>query len=219
MKQIDQPEENTQKEKVRKRDGTKNLIPITERSKDEQKRLQRKGGIRSGIVRREKKAFKEAVDAILQDECKVNNSKKTNLEEIVAATVDQALSGDRSAREFLYRICGVKSLAAQKTSLFIQDLQDGKATLEETALKFDAEGLPLPEGLRLMLSRAEPKAEDPTNGQYCIFDDEAMEKRMNDRQTEIGMQTDGLQERRKDMDALHKEYSDHFSPDKLPQGQ
>lgn len=38
---------------------TENLIPVTERTKDEARQIARKGGIKSGIVRREKKMFSQ----------------------------------------------------------------------------------------------------------------------------------------------------------------
>ena len=45
-----------------------NLIPMNERSKSEVRELGRKGGIKSGEVRRERKAFKEALLLALDTE-------------------------------------------------------------------------------------------------------------------------------------------------------
>lgn len=43
----------------------KNLIPIDQRTKSEQREIAQKGGIASGIARRRKKALKEAADFYL----------------------------------------------------------------------------------------------------------------------------------------------------------
>lgn len=52
------------------RDGTKNLIPMNKRSKEEVKAIQRKGGINSGKSRREKKTLKEILEMMLEIEAK-----------------------------------------------------------------------------------------------------------------------------------------------------
>ena len=50
-----------------------NLIPVTERSKDEARENSRKGGIASGVARRRKKEMKEYAEAILS--CLVKDDK------------------------------------------------------------------------------------------------------------------------------------------------
>lgn len=54
------------------RDGTKNLIPVSERSEDEVKEMQRRGGINSGKARRRKKSMREAMAALLEAEVTPN---------------------------------------------------------------------------------------------------------------------------------------------------
>ena len=49
------------------------LIPFTQRSEDEVKRLNRKGGINSGKARREKKLIRETIETILSMPYKLNN--------------------------------------------------------------------------------------------------------------------------------------------------
>ena len=46
-------------------DGRENLIPTSQRSKEEARELGRVGGIRSGVVRREKKRMSEIYAAVL----------------------------------------------------------------------------------------------------------------------------------------------------------
>ena len=43
-----------------------NLIPLNERTKDEQNEITRKGGVASGVARRRKKAMKAVLDELLQ---------------------------------------------------------------------------------------------------------------------------------------------------------
>ena len=46
-------------------DGYKNLVPLSERTKAEQRKIQESGGIASGAARRRKRALKEAADLYL----------------------------------------------------------------------------------------------------------------------------------------------------------
>ena len=45
--------------------GTDNLIPMSERSKDEVREIARKGGINSGIARREKATLRKTLEQLL----------------------------------------------------------------------------------------------------------------------------------------------------------
>ena len=46
-------------------DGYKNLVPLNERTKEEQRTIQQDGGIASGAARRRKRSLKEAADLYL----------------------------------------------------------------------------------------------------------------------------------------------------------
>lgn len=48
--------------------GHENLIPQSERTKEEQRKIARMGGIASGIARRERKTLKEELLLLLEDE-------------------------------------------------------------------------------------------------------------------------------------------------------
>ena len=69
--------------------GMGNLIPTSQRSKEEARELGRKGGIASGIARRERKTLKEELIMLLEDDD--NNLK------ISVALLKRALDGDISA--------------------------------------------------------------------------------------------------------------------------
>lgn len=64
-----------------------NLIPQSERTKDEQREIARLGGIKSGEARREKKIFKEEI-------LKRLNAK--DFEEIIDNLIERAKSNDKS---------------------------------------------------------------------------------------------------------------------------
>ncbi len=47
-------------------DGKDNLIPTSKRTKDEQREIAKKGGIKSGEIRREKKRLKQRLEMVLE---------------------------------------------------------------------------------------------------------------------------------------------------------
>lgn len=58
-------------------DGTENLIPMSERSKDEVKKIAAKGGVNSGKTRRKRKAMREQAELLLSmpfQDIKVNTA-------------------------------------------------------------------------------------------------------------------------------------------------
>ena len=69
--------------------GQENLIPMNERTEEEQREIARKGGIASGEARRRKKTLKEELIALLE----TNN----NNEKISVALLQKALNGDIQA--------------------------------------------------------------------------------------------------------------------------
>lgn len=83
----------------------KNLKPVTQRSKSEQREIQKKGGIASGKARRAKKTFKELLKIALEMSTKSGN---TNAEEIVASMIRKAQSGDVKAFEAIRDTIGEK---------------------------------------------------------------------------------------------------------------
>lgn len=66
-----------------------NLIPMSERTKEEQREIAKKGGIASGEARRRKKTFKEELIILLEAN---DNNKKISL-----ALLQKALNGDIQA--------------------------------------------------------------------------------------------------------------------------
>lgn len=75
-----------------------NLIPQSERTKEEQREIARKGGIASGKARREKKIFKEAIEKQLGQ----------SIDSMIESMIKQAKSGNVQAITFLRDTIGEK---------------------------------------------------------------------------------------------------------------
>ena len=100
-----------------------NLIPQSERTKEEQRKVARKGGIASGKARREKKAMKDTLETLLSMPLKddkavdVENIKSiaalkgkniTVQEAIMLAQIQKAMKGDTKAAEYIRDTSGQK---------------------------------------------------------------------------------------------------------------
>lgn len=102
------------------RDGTKNLIPFNQRSKEEASEYGKKGGIKSGEARRRKKSLKEAANAVLaMTPSKEQTGTKLILKSIgidesdysygaalVSSMIMQAIKGNTKAAKFIMDISG-----------------------------------------------------------------------------------------------------------------
>ena len=82
-----------------------NLIPFSERSKEEARELGKKGGIASGKTRKEKKLLKDELAIIMEN---VNKDGKTYQELISTALVKEALKGNTKAYEIIRDTMGQK---------------------------------------------------------------------------------------------------------------
>lgn len=77
-----------------------NLIPMNERTKEEQREIARQGGIASGKARRERKTLKEELLILL--------SKGDTQEKISLALLQKAMNGDTKAFEVIRDSIGEK---------------------------------------------------------------------------------------------------------------
>lgn len=77
-----------------------NLIPMNERTKEEQRKIARQGGIASGKARRERKTLKEELLILL--------SKGDTQEKISLALLQKAMNGDTKAFEVIRDSIGEK---------------------------------------------------------------------------------------------------------------
>lgn len=95
--------------------ANENLIPLSERTKDEQRKIQKKGGIASGKVRREKADLKKKVNQILEmdvfspqlkEALEEKGLSATNQTAIATVLLQKALKGDIRAIELLAKMNG-----------------------------------------------------------------------------------------------------------------
>lgn len=106
-----------------------NLIPNSQRSPSEVRENGRKGGIKSGIVRNEKKKIASAIESYIDKKSPTTGNR--NLDDIV----NEALSGEITIRD-------LKTLAEILGELVTkQDITTNGEAIEEVALIF---GKPLP---------------------------------------------------------------------------
>lgn len=99
-----------------------NLIPTSQRSKSEAKELGRKGGKKSGEVRRAKKLFRETCELLLSMDCKMEKAKEamkkmgipeneqTNQMAITISMLKAALGGNVQAYNTLRDTTGEKPI-------------------------------------------------------------------------------------------------------------
>lgn len=99
-------------------DGYKNLVPLSERTKAEQRKIQESGGIASGAARRRKRALKEAADLYLSlpvaDKRKWNRLARMgippeeidNQMEMIVGLQEAATKGSAQAAALLAKILG-----------------------------------------------------------------------------------------------------------------
>ena len=101
----------------------KDLVPQSERTKEEQKRIARMGGIASGKARREKKLIRETIETILSMPYKAGdtqaleemggivdaNGANLTVQEIICVQMaKKAMKGDTKAAEYLRDTAGQK---------------------------------------------------------------------------------------------------------------
>lgn len=93
--------------------NVQNLKPVSERTSKELREMTKKGGIRSGEVRREKATFRATVQRMMELPLKkgdlkdmsamedANDANMTAKQMVVVAQIVKALNGDTKAAEFL----------------------------------------------------------------------------------------------------------------------
>ena len=91
--------------------GQDNLIPFNQRSEEEVREMNRRGGIASGEARRKKKMLKDCLDILLEKEFKTKDGKTASGAETLAMTVFQkAQRGDLKAFELVRDTAGQKPI-------------------------------------------------------------------------------------------------------------
>ena len=104
------------------KDGKENLVPLNERTKEEQSEITRKGGIASGKARREKRDLKKCLNILLEKDIKSRNGEvMSGAEAISAKLFEKALKGDVKAFIALRDTAGQKPVDKIVTSDVSED--------------------------------------------------------------------------------------------------
>lgn len=109
--------------------NSENLRPV--RSKEEASELGRKGGIASGIARKERRLLSDCLHEELARECQDGN---TNAVQIIKALIEEARSGDVRAMNLIFdRIEGkaVQPIRAEGLTPIAQKLVEARKRLRE----------------------------------------------------------------------------------------
>lgn len=107
--------------------GLENLIPVTERSKEEARAISAKGGVNSGKARRKKKELKKLLELALSQPMQ-SNPNEDNYTGITAALIAKALAGDTKAFEVIRDTIGQKPVEVIDATVSSNDI---KITIEE----------------------------------------------------------------------------------------
>lgn len=98
-----------------------NLIPFSERTEDEQRKIRSMGGVASGIARRRRKALREALDVYIslpvQDKRSLNRLLRAGVDEddadtqmlIISSLVQRAIDGNVRAAKLIFDLVGYDS--------------------------------------------------------------------------------------------------------------
>lgn len=111
-------------------DGYRNLVPLNQRTKDEQRTIQSEGGRASGASRRRKRSMKEAADLFLSlpvtDNKTFNKMVKAGVEmedidyqmAIIVGLTTKAIKGDaKAAKVIMEMLGGAKEEEAEQNTL------------------------------------------------------------------------------------------------------
>lgn len=89
--------------------GSENLIPMNERTEEEQREIARQGGIASGEARRNKKLLRDCLEILLEKQMKdKKGNEMTGAEALSAKLFAEAMKGNVKAFEVLRDTAGQK---------------------------------------------------------------------------------------------------------------
>lgn len=104
--------------------GIENLKPVTKRTKNEAREISKKGGIKSGEVRRERKKLKEELLLLLSEN---DNNRKMSL-----AILKKALKGNIKAFEIIRDTIGEKPKEQIENTNIEMSYEDYIKKIEDT---------------------------------------------------------------------------------------
>lgn len=158
----------------------------------------------------------------------LEESRRRGREKLRQTAYEKALNGDTTMLIFLLKtLCRNEGYVEGKpqearraipgaVKEIMQRVLNGETSVRDAAIEIERMGEPLPESLRILLSRESPPPVDPTGGAYCPLSDEEMEARVRERLAAQEEQRQGLPARREAMQALHEQMHDSFAAGAAP---
>lgn len=113
--------------------GQENLIPMNERTKEEQREIARQGGIRSGEVRKEKATMKATLEKLLDEKSK---NGKTYRELATLGLIKGAVNGNSQNYRLILETLGeLKQAEEDKTQKELSKVEELLSKIESEANK------------------------------------------------------------------------------------
>lgn len=115
--------------------NNENLKPQNTRTKEEQREIAKKGGRRSGEVRREKRKFREMFETFLESDFKGDkelpkSKRRKNKEIMMMRMVKQAMDGDLNSQKYIIEMIGEAPAKQVEVTAKVGSLEDER-TIEE----------------------------------------------------------------------------------------
>ena len=115
---------------------SENLIPLNQRSEEEAREIQAKGGKAAGETRRRKKLLKDAANDLLDEIIKnAKGDEKLGSEALIMAQFEKALQGDTKAAEYIRDTAGQKPIER----VMVADVDESVINEVERMVKNDTE--------------------------------------------------------------------------------
>ena len=117
--------------------GSDNLIPQSERTKEEQRRIAQMGGIASVEARRKRKQMREEMQILLDEEITTaSGNKVTRRRNFLARVYHDAMEGNAKAQKLVVDISGEAPMKQEITGedgapLIPRDMEQAKRMLEQ----------------------------------------------------------------------------------------
>ena len=126
--------------------GKENLVPLNERTPEEQRAIAKKGGQKSGEARRKKKATKDLVKMVLSMDVVTNRKTRNALKKLgydvdaegapsvellmQISIANQAMAGDLASARFLYDYAQIPDIKTVLERERIKAVKDGRAKVD-----------------------------------------------------------------------------------------
>ena len=116
--------------------GQENLIPMSERSKDEARAIGQKGGIASGQARREKATMKKTLEMLLEEK---DSNGKTYRESTTLGLIEGAVKGNAMNYKTIVELLGELQVENNNEPIIVRvDTTDKSELNDKLRVRFES---------------------------------------------------------------------------------